>query len=240
MKLKDKFMKKISKSESVQRLGKYKESFDVLWSNTRARAGIKLSIWFVLILILSLCVHFFGSTDSVETTEVHFENTSVGVKKYFSNINSYQANVSLYKGDIVSSYLFTCNGKCIINHDGSKYYYDGEVYSIIDGVKTMFDDVELNRLIKFNVSNISNLVSNVDEDYFTVFKDGSYSVLYSVLGSDFFIDFDFSSYISVKFTGNNDVNSVVFDFTNLQSDDFYDKVVIDYSNINSIDSVEDL
>ena len=235
MKLKD----KLRDNKRIQKLKEYKESFDNL--SPRASAGIKLGIWFILILIISLMVNLGGNKDYVEPKkEVKFSNTSSGVKEYFSSIDSYQANVSFYKGDMVKFYLVTCKDKCIINVDGNKYYYDDSVYSIVDGVKTLSDDIDLINLSKFSISNISNLISNVEEDYFTVFKDGSYSTLYSVLGSEFFIENDSSNYISVKFTGNNGVNNIEFDFTNLQLTDFYDKVIIEYSNVNNILSVEDL
>ena len=235
MKLKD----KLRDNKRIQKLKEYKESFDNL--SPRASAGIKLGIWFILILIISLMVNLGGNKDYVEPKkEVKFSNTSSGVKEYFSSIDSYQSNVSFYKGDMVKFYLVTCKDKCIINVDGNKYYYDDSVYSIVDGVKTLSDDIDLINLSKFSISNISNLISNVEEDYFTVFKDGSYSTLYSVLGSEFFIENDSSNYISVKFTGNNGVNNIEFDFTNLQLTDFYDKVIIEYSNVNNILSVEDL
>ena len=237
MKLKD----KLRDNKRIQKLKEYKESYDNLMSNPRTSAGIKLGIWFVIILIVSLMVNLGGKKDYVEPKkEVKFSNTSSGVKEYFSSVESYQANVKLYKGDMVNTYLVTCKNKCIINFDDNKYYYDGSVYSIIDDVRTLSDDIDLNRLSKFSVDNIYNIISNIEEDYFTVYKDGSYSTLYSILGSDFFIDFISNNYISVKFSGNNGVNSVEFDFTQLQDSDFYDKVVIDYSNINNIDSVEDL
>lgn len=235
MKLKD----KLRDNKRIQKLKEYKESFDNL--SPRASAGIKLGIWFILILIISLMVNLGGNKDYVEPKkEVKFSNTSSGVKEYFSSIDSYQANVSFYKGDMVKSYLVTCKDKCIINVDGNKYYYDDSVYSIVDGVNVLSDDIDLINLSKFSISNISNLISNVEEDYFTVFKDGSYSTLYSVLGSEFFIENDSSNYISVKFTGNNGVNNVEFDFSNLQNTQFYDKVIIEYSNVNNILSVEDL
>ena len=206
----------------------------------RSSAGIKLGLWFIVILMISLAVNLSGNKDYVEPIkEVNFFIFCSGVKEYFSSIDSYQANVKFYKGDMIDSYLVTCKNKCIINFEGNKYYYDDSVYSIADGVKTISDDVELNILSKFNINNISTLIKDVEEDYFTNFKDGSYSVLYSVLGSNFFIDVP-DNYISVKFSGNNGVNSVEFDFGNLQDTDFYDKVVIDYSNVNNIDSVEDL
>ena len=227
MKLKD----KLRDNKKIQKLKEYKESYDNLMSNPRINAGIRLSIWFVIILIISLIVNLGGKKSYVEPVEVKFENTSVGVKNYFSNISSYQADVKIYKGDIVRSYLVTCNDKCIINVDGNKYSDDD---------LTDIDDVDLDRVFKFSINNISKLISNVDEDYFTNFKDGSYSVLYSVLSSDFFIDVSSDNYISVKFSGNNGVNNVEFDFSNLQLTDFYDKVVIDYSNVNNIFSVEDL
>lgn len=235
MKLKD----KLRDNKRIQKLKEYKESFDNL--SPRASAGIKLGIWFVIILIISLMVNLGGNKDYVEPKkEVKFSNTSSGVKEYFSSIDSYQANVSFYKGDMVKSYLVTCKDKCIINVDGNKYYYDDSVYSIVDGVNVLSDDIDLINLSKFSINNISNLISNVEEDYFTVFKDGSYSTLYSVLGSEFFIENDSSNYISVKFTGNNGVNNIEFDFTNLQDTQFYDKVIIEYSNVNNILSVEDL
>lgn len=235
MKLKD----KLRDNKRIQKLKEYKESFDNL--SPRASAGIKLGIWFILILIISLMVNLGGNKDYVEPKkEVKFSNTSSGVKEYFSSIDSYQANVSFYKGDMVKSYLVTCKDKCIINVDGNKYYYDDSVYSIVDGVNVLSDDIDLINLSKFSINNIFNLISNVEEDYFTVFKDGSYSTLYSVLGSDFFIENDSSNYISVKFTGNNGVNNVEFDFSNLQNTQFYDKVIIEYSNVNNILSVEDL
>lgn len=236
MKLKD----KLRDNKKIQKLKEYKESYDNLMSNPRINAGVRLSFWFVLIFIVSLIVNLGGKKSYVEPVEVKFENTSVGVKNYFSNISSYQADVKIYKGDMVKSYLVTCNDKCIINFDGNKYYYDDSVYSIIDGVKTLSDDIDLINLSKFSINNISSLISNVDEDYFTVFKDGSYSTLYSVLGGELFTYFPTDKYISVKFTGNNGVNNVEFDFSNLQDTHFYDKVVIDYSNINNILSVEDL
>ena len=235
MKLKD----KLRDNKRIQKLKEYKESFDNL--SPRASAGIKLGIWFVIILIISLMVNLGGNKDYVEPIkEVKFSNTSSGVKEYFSSIDSYQANVSFYKGDMVKSYLVTCKDKCIINIEGNKYYYDDSVYSVIDGINVLSEDIDLINLSKFSTSNISNLISNVEEDYFTVFKDGSYSTLYSVLGSEFFIDIDSSNYISVKFSGNNGVNNVEFDFSNLQDTQFYDKVIIEYSNVNNILSVEDL
>lgn len=235
MKLKD----KLRDNKRIQKLKEYKESFDNL--SPRASAGIKLGIWFILILIISLMVNLGGNKDYVEPKkEVKFSNTSSGVKEYFSSIDSYQANVSFYKGDMVKSYLVTCKDKCIINIEGNKYYYDDSVYTIVDGVKTLSDDIDLINLSKFSINNIFNLISNVEEDYFTVFKDGSYSTLYSVLGSEFFIENYSSNYISVKFTGNNGVNNIEFDFSNLQDTQFYDKVIIDYSNVNNILSVEDL
>ena len=233
MKLKD----KLKDNKGLQKLKEYKESYDSL--SPRSSAGIKLGLWFVIILIVSLMVNL-GKKNYVEPVkEVKFLNTGSGVKEYFSSIDSYQANIKFYKGDMVNSYLVTCKNKCIINFEGNKYYYDDSVYSIVDGVKTVSDDIDLNRLSKFNINNIYTLVKDVEEDYFTNFKDGSYSVLYSVLGSNFFIDV-FDDYISVKFSGNNGINSVEFDFSNLQDTQFYDKVVIDYSNVNNIDSVEDL
>lgn len=235
MKLKD----KLRDNKRIQKLKEYKESFDNL--SPRASAGIKLGIWFILILIISLMVNLGGNKDYVEPIkEVKFSNTSSGVKEYFSSIDSYQANVSFYKGDMVNNYLVTCKDKCIINFNGNKYYYDDSVYSIIDGVNVLSEDIDLINLSKFSINNIFNLISNVEEDYFTVFKDGSYSTLYSVLGSEFFIENDSSNYISVKFSGNNGVNNIEFDFSNLQDTQFYDKVIIEYSNVNNILSVEDL
>lgn len=235
MKLKD----KLKDNKGLQKLKEYKESYDSL--SPRASAGIKLGIWFVIILMISLMVNLSGNKGYVEPIkEIKFSNTSSGVKEYFSSIDSYQANVSFYKGDMVNNYLVTCKDKCIINFNGNKYYYDDSVYTIVDGVKTISEDIDLINLSKFSISNISNLISNVEEDYFTNFKDGSYSTLYSVLGGDFFISLSTDKYISVKFTGNNGVNNIEFDFTNLQLTDFYDKVIIEYSNVNNIDSVEDL
>ena len=235
MKLKD----KLRDNKRIQKLKEYKESFDNL--SPRASAGIKLGIWFILILIISLMVNLGGNKDYVEPIkEVKFSNTSSGVKEYFSSIDSYQANVSFYKGDMVNNYLVTCKDKCIINFNGNKYYYDDSVYSIGDGVNVLSEDIDLINLSKFSINNIFNLISNVEEEYFTVFKDGSYSTLYSVLGSEFFIENDSSNYISVKFSGNNGVNNIEFDFSNLQDTQFYDKVIIEYSNVNNILSVEDL
>ena len=224
MKLKD----KLRDSKKIQKLKEYKEAYDNLMSNPRINAGIRLSIWFVIILIISLIVNLGGKKDYVEPKEVKFSNTSVGVKEFYSNIKSYEANVKLYKGEIVNSYFVTCVDRCIISYNGNKYS-DSDLV-----------DTDLDRVFKFNVNNISNLVRDVDEDYFTMFKDGSYSVLYSVLSSDFFIDGLSDTYISVKFSGNNGVNSVEFDFSNLQDAEFYDKVIIEYSNVNNIFSVEDL
>lgn len=240
MKLKD----KLRDNKRIQKLKEYKESYDNLRSNPRTSAGIKLGLWFIVVLIISLMVNLGGNDKyiepEIERKEVMFSNTSDGIKEFFSSIDSYQANVSFYKGDMVKSYLVTCKDKCIINFDGNKYYYDNSVYSIVDGVNVLSDDIDLINLSKFSINNIFNLISDVEEDYFTVFKDGSYSTLYSVLGSDFFIENDSSNYMSVKFTGNNGVNNVEFDFSNLQFTDFYDKVLIDYSNVNNILSVEDL
>ena len=88
MKLKD----KLRDNKRIQKLKEYKEFFDNL--SPRASAGIKLGIWFILILIISLMVNLGGNKDYVEPKkEVKFSNTSSGVKEYFSSIDSYQANV---------------------------------------------------------------------------------------------------------------------------------------------------
>ena len=231
MKLKE----KLNNNKKFQKFLEYKESYDSVMSNPRTNALVKLSIWFVLILILSFIVNFTGKREleSVrEPVEIKFSNTSDGVKEVFSHIRSYHANMTY--GD--NSYLFSCsNGICNIEFNDNKFYYNGVLYQVLDGENVVSTDSVLLDLCEFSISNISKFISNVDDDYFTIFKDGSYSTLYSISAGEFFINLDSSDLISVKFTGNNGVNSVEFDFSNLQIDGFYDKVFIEYSNINMED-----
>lgn len=234
MKLKDKF----KDNDKIKKLKQYKESFDILWSNPKSHALIMLSFWFVLILILALVVRLNGVVQSDLVEKIQFEATSDGLKNYLKNINSYQAVVNI-NDDIEYSFDVTCfNGQYLVNYSGNNYYYDDSLYLIRDNEKVLINDNLISDVYLFNISNIYDIISEVNEDYITLYSNGDYIINYSVLANEFFLDFDDSSdIISVKFTGNNGIKMIEFDFSNLQMYHFYDKVTIEYSNINNISSL---
>lgn len=235
MKLKDKF----KDNEKIKKLKQYKESFDILWSNPRSHASIMLAFWFVLILILALVIRLNGKvvkSDLVE--EIQFEATSDGLKNYLKNIDSYQAVVTI-NSDIEYLLDITClDNQYLINYNGNNYYYDDSLYLISGDEKVSIYDNLIDDVYLFNISNIYDLIKEVSEDYITLYNNGLYLINYSILANEFFLDFgDSSDVISVKFTGDNGINMIEFDFSNLQMRQFYDKVTIEYNNINNIFSI---
>lgn len=229
MKLKD----KIKDSKKIQKLKEYKESFDILWSDPKSHAVIMLSVWFVLILLLALAVRLNGE-EPVSSVQSVFVQSSDEVKDYLKKINSYKADV--YIDDLFAS-VTDVNGEELIVYDNSTFYYKDSLYLKNNDEFVVSDDKFVSDVRFFNIYNIYSLISDKSEDYITKFSDGSYLISYSVSIRDFMLLYDNSfvdidTNISIKFSGVDGVDKVEIDLS-----DFYDKIVIEIDDINSIGGV---
>lgn len=227
-----KFFDRFKENKKIQKFKEYWDTFRILWNDPKSHAIIMLAFWFVLILIFALFVRLKG--EDVEPIahdqSFVFEVSSKGIKNYLREVNSYQAFVSVSDTDL---YITDVNSKRLINYNNI-YYYDGELYMLVNNEKILTDDKFINDINYFSVNNIYNLIKDYDEDYITIYKDNSYLISYSVPADVFFPDYE-SSFINILFSGINDVNKIEIRFPD---NEFYDKIVIELSNVNNIDKLD--
>lgn len=238
MKLKE----KIKNNEKLEKLKKYKESFDTAWSNPKTHSAILLSFWFIAILILSLLVRFFPEKNTIEEPireeKIIFSPTSEGIKKYLKSIKSYQANILI---DDIEFKITDIGSKRIINNNNINYFYDGTLYQMSDEGKVITDDKNILTVNFFNIENIYNLIENINEEYITIYKDGSYIALYNIPIKEFYKKYDDSiidseENIVLTISGINDINKIEIDLSNIEFE--YKKIIINLENKNNIEKIE--
>lgn len=225
MKLKE----KISKNKKIQKLKEKKEAFDVIWSNPKSHAIIMLSFWFIVVLILSLMVRTKDNTAleiPEETLEIEEKTlTSDLIKEKLEQIKNYEASILVNEVNYI--HIIKVNNEELIEYNNETYYHNDLLYILNNSILEPIENDFINDIVYFSISNIYNLVKDIDEDYITIYKDNSYIIKYSVDISNYKSDLEGN--LEIILTGSSEINKI-----EINSD--Y-KIIIDLTNVNNIEKL---
>lgn len=240
-----KIKEKITKNKKIQKLNEYKNQIQTIWDNPKQHAIIMLSIWFIIILILSLIVRIKDTTAPNEPIKVEPSNqepTNNAIKEQLQNISTYEANITINSIEQLTITQST-NGQ-LINQNTETYFYDSALYTINNNELTPTENTLINDINYFNTSNIYNLIKDTQEEYITIYKDNSYNIKYNIKINEFWLKYknetlNTEENIGITITGTNQINTIEIDLTNLQNINNYyiNKITINLTNINNIEKI---
>ncbi|MBP3921041.1 MAG: hypothetical protein J6D28_05705 [Bacilli bacterium] len=226
---------KIKDNEKIKKLKEKKQSFDILWDNPRYKSIIKLSIWFILILILSLVVRISNNNEPnkpVQNPDIK-ETTP---KQQLQKINNYEAIINIDEQTLTTK---KTNNKELITYQNNTYYYENN--NLIIGEYNEF----IFKTLFFNPNNIYLLIENIDEEYTTKYKDGTYITNYKVPTKIFIKNYnnnyiETEEFINITLEGNKETNKITINLNNIQLIEptiNINNITINLNNVNNIQEI---
>lgn len=240
MKLKE----QLENNEKYQKYKEYKESFKTIWNDPKLGSIIKLSIWFVLVLIVVLVVRIndylkLDETTPKEETPIQerqiIKPTNEIVKQQLNNITSYEENITIETDIIENIKLTHTNDEDLINYNNQEYYKKDNLYLLSSN--EIVENKIVSDILYFNINNIKNRIENMEEDYITVYKDNSYVISYTIPTNDIpsfeLLETEPTNNIYITISGNENINKIEINFENNETK----KITLELSNINNIDNI---
>lgn len=236
MKLKE----KLEKNENYKKYKEYKESFKTKWNDPKIGSIIKLSFWFIIILIVALIVRVNNNT--IEKTPIILPEepeilipTNEIIKKQLNNITSYEENITVETDIIENIKLTHTNDEDLIIYNNQEYYKKDNLYLLSTNEK--IENQLLYDIIYFNINNIKNRIENLEEDYITVYKDNSYIISYTIPTNDTpsfeLLETEPTNNIYITISGKENINKIEISFENYN----IKKLTLELSNINNINNI---
>ena len=226
------------------------EKFKELWSIPRYKALIKLALWIVFFVFVSLYINSFEYVKKDNSNNDNNDKNIKAIEKY-KEMNNYNFILS-YKGkeDIVLTGKSYLNRVAIMTDTKTYYLEDNKIYSIKDGFIDQDIDQTFIPLTNFylRTSDIYNLISlgKLDEEIKKI-QDNTLINKYIVTNKAILKhyqdvelqDDDDSSIIITTYEHDGQINKIIIDFTSFKRyAEFYDDeeyvVMIEYSEINNI------
>lgn len=235
MKLKE----KLNNNEKYKKYKEYKESFKTIWNDPKLGSAIKLSIWLILILILSLMVRLNDKVEEPKPTipEQKITNpTNETIKKQLEEITSYEENITV-ETDIIENITLThSNNEDLIIYNNEKYYNKDNLYLL--STNEIIENRLLKDIIYFNINNIKDRLQNLEEDYITVYKDNSYIISYTIPTNEIpsfelLEQIEPTNNINITISGKESINKIEINFENYN----IKKITLELFNINNIDNI---
>ena len=238
MKLKE----KLENNENYQKYKEYKESFKTIWNDPKLGSIIKLSIWFVLVLIVVLIVRINNDTNIEEPVLIQeppiketITPTNETIKQKLNNITSYEENITVETEIIENIKLTHANDEDLIIYNNQQYYKKDALYLL--PTNEIVENKIINDILYFNINNIKTKLENVEEDYITVYKDNSYVISYTIPTNEIpsfeLLETEPTNNIYLTISGNENINKIEISFENYETK----KITLELSNINNIDNI---
>ena len=235
MKLKE----KLNNNEKYKKYKEYKESFKTIWNDPKLGSAIKLSIWLILILILSLMVRLNDKVEEPKTIqpEQKITNpTNETRKKQLEEITSYEENITVETDIIENIKLTHSNNEDLIIYNNEKYYNKDNLYLL--STNEIIENQLLKDIIYFNITNIKDRLQNLDEDYITVYKDNSYIISYTIPTNEIpsfelLEQIEPTNNINITISGKESINKIEINLENYN----IKKITLELFNINNIDNI---
>jgi len=234
MKLKE----KLNNNEKYKKYKEYKESFKTIWNDPKLGSAIKLSIWLILILILSLMVRLNDKVEEPKPSipEQVITPTRETILNKLNNINNYEEFITV-ETDIIENITLThSNNEDLIIYNNEKYYNKDNLYLL--STNEIIENQLLKDIIYFNINNIKDRLQNLEEDYITVYKDNSYIISYTIPTNEIpsfelLEEIEPTNKINITISGKDNINKIEINFENYN----IKKITLELLNINNIDNI---
>ncbi|MGM9849392.1 MAG: hypothetical protein ACI31V_00660 [Bacilli bacterium] len=234
MKLKE----KLNNNEKYKKYKEYKESFKTIWNDPKLGSAIKLSIWLILILILSLMVRLNDKVEEPKPSisEQVITPTRETILNKLNNINNYEEFITV-ETDIIENITLThSNNEDLIIYNNEKYYNKDNLYLL--STNEIIENQLLKDIIYFNINNIKDRLQNLEEDYITVYKDNSYIISYTIPTKEIpsfelLEKIEPTNKINITISGKDNINKIEINFENYN----IKKITLELLNINNIDNI---
>lgn len=234
MKLKE----KLNNNEKYKKYKEYMESFKTIWNDPKLGSAIKLSIWLILILILSLMVRLNDKVEEPKPTisEQVITPTRKTILNKLNNINNYEEFITV-ETDIIENITLThSNNEDLIIYNNEKYYNKDNLYLL--STNEIIENQLLKDIIYFNINNIKDRLQNLEEDYITVYKDNSYIISYTIPTNEIpsfelLEEIEPTNKINITISGKDNINKIEINFENYN----IKKITLELLNINNIDNI---
>jgi hypothetical protein len=231
-----KIKEKLEKNEKYIKYKEYKESFKKIWDDPKIGSIIKLSMWFIPILLLAFIVRINEKTIIEEQPKIieKEENiTNKTVLKQFENINSYEETITVETDIIETLKLTHAQDEDLILYNNQEYYNRDNLYLL--STNEITDNKIIKNIIYFNINNIKNRLENEKEDYITVYKDNSYIISYTLDINEIplFEQLENIGTANITISGKENINKIEINFENYN----IRKITYELENINNIDKI---
>lgn len=159
----------------------------------------------------------------------------------YTNMKSYTYKTTYTntnKIDIIEGTYY--DDKALFNYNNLKYYYEDSLY-IIDNDSYYLSNIEYD-ITKIFSKNLYNIINELEEESKTIYKDGKIITNYTINSNKIYnylynTESYYTNLISASITEeNNLITYITLDLTNLGLN--LNKIEIEYSNINNIESLE--
>ena len=239
MKLKE----KINNNEKYKKYKEYKESFKTLLKDEKIGSIIKLSFWFIFILIIALFVRLNNKTENLKSESKPMQQiekiitpTNEIVKQQLKNITNYEENITVETDIIENIKLTHANDEDLIIYNNEQYYNKDNLYLL--QTNEIIENQLLKDIIYFNINNIKNRIENIEEDYITVYKDNSYIISYTIPTNEIpsfelLEEIEPTNIINITISGKEKINKIEITLENYN----IKKITLELENINNIDNI---
>jgi hypothetical protein len=236
MKLKE----KLNNNEKYKKYKEYKESFKTIWNDPKLGSALKLSIWLIIILLLSLMVRLNDKQVEEPKTPIQEKQevitpTNETILNELNNINSYEEFITIDKDIIETISLTHTNDEDLIIYNNEKYYNKDNLYLL--STNEIIENQLLKDIIYFNINNIKDRLQNTEEDYITIYKDNSYIISYTIPTNETpsfeLLELERANNINITISGKETINKIEINLENY----YIKKITLELSNINNIDNI---
>ncbi len=212
-----------------------------VFHNPKKKSLIYLALY-VLFFLFAFAIINTSSNMGSSYNELENEKSELSALDNYKNMNSYKYEITFTINDMIDYVEGTYyNSTSLLTINGSKYYYENNLFYIIDGTSYHLSDVKYNILKFFNTNFYEILINSKLESSIT-YNDGTIENDY-IIDSNYFYKYYFeqdsiyqNNITITVFEKDKYINKMILDLSNLNID--IKKIEIEYSNINNINSLE--
>ena len=203
----------------------------------KKRSLTQLGLWLIFFIFV-FAVLSSAETPSIDIPVVEDSKTSLEVYQEMKGYTYKVTYTNIDKIDIIEGTYY--NNTSLFNFNTLKYYYDNSLY-VIDNDSYYLSNIEYDITKIFN-NNFKDIISKLEEQSKTAYKDGTVTTNYTILTSDIYnylygVESTYTTYTNISITEReNIITDIMIDLNNIDLN--LKKIEIQYSNIDNIKSLE--
>lgn len=218
----------------MKKLKDYYVKFRELWKVPKYKGLIQLGFWFVFFFVIIVGIRMSNSNVSNSTKKE--TNKEVESKEEISN---YTYNYQINRNDNI------INIGGVFSNNNDQFYYNNQKYNYKNGLYYL-NDIETTfeyPMNEFQYKNISNLIKDKQYESKTEFKDGKIKYEYIIDSTTYNTfynkDYQTTGNILINVTKKDDnIINITLNLSEYYLDYSIYQVIIDYNNVNNINSLD--